>query len=175
MSSAIIGSNRLAELAARRQAEALGYRSLVLSTYIEGEAGEVGRVAAALARGMLQAGDPFPPPACLILGGETTVTVRGMGRGGRNTELALSAAIALEGLPGWALMALATDGTDGPTDSAGGLVDGQTAAAARALGLDPQLALHNHDSYPLLDAAGGLMRTGPTGTNVNDLVVIVCR
>lgn len=169
----VVGSNRLAALAAAREARELGYGALVVSTHVEGEAREVGRVIAALARSVLADGDPIPAPACLVLGGETTVTVTGAGRGGRNQELALAAAIALDGIAGLSVMALATDGSDGPTDSAGAIVDGGTAAAIRAAGLDPVAALLANDSGPALDAAGAQMRTGPTGTNVNDLYVVL--
>lgn len=169
----VVGSNRLAALAAAREARRLGYAAQVVSTHVEGEAREVGRVVAALGRSILVDGDPFPAPACLVLGGETTVTVSGPGRGGRNQELALAAAIALDGIDGVSVMALATDGTDGPTDSAGAIVDGGTAAAIRAAGLDPVSALLANDSGPALDAAGAQMRTGPTGTNVNDLYVVL--
>jgi hydroxypyruvate reductase len=112
----IVGSNRLAALAAVEQARQLGFNALLLSTYVEGEAREVARVAAAMAKGIRAHGDPLPPPACLVWGGETTVTIRGEGKGGRNQELALAAALALDGWPGILVMALATDGTDGPTD-----------------------------------------------------------
>lgn len=171
----LIGSNRLAARAAAAQAEQLGFRSLLLSTFVEGEAREVARVAAALARGVRAHGDPLPAPACLVWGGETTVTVRGQGRGGRNQELALAAALALEGLPDVLLLALATDGTDGPTDAAGGLVDGDTVRRMRAAGVDPAAALADNDAYPALAAAAALVRTGPTGTNVNDLLVLLVR
>lgn len=169
----IIGSNRLAAQAAVAEARRCGYRALLLTTFVEGEAREVARVAAALARSARVHGDPLSPPVCLVWGGETTVTVRGEGKGGRNQELALAAALALEGVPDVLLMALATDGTDGPTDAAGAIVDGGTAARARALGLDPLAALANNDAYPLLDAVNALLHTGPTGTNVNDLLVIL--
>jgi len=169
----IVGSNRLAALAAAEQARQLGFHALLLSTYIEGEAREVARVAAALAKGVRAHGDPLPPPACLVWGGETTVTVRGHGTGGRNQELALAAALALDGWPGVLVMALATDGTDGPTAAAGAIVTGETVARARALGLDPRAALEANDSYSLFDALGGLIRTGPTGTNVNDLLLLL--
>jgi hydroxypyruvate reductase len=169
----IIGSNRLAAQAAVAEARRCGYRALLLTTFVEGEAREAARVAAALARSARVHGDPLSPPACLVWGGETTVTVRGQGKGGRNQELALAAALALEGVPDVLLMALATDGTDGPTDAAGAIVDGGTAARARALGLDPLAALANNDAYPLLSAVGDLLHTGPTGTNVNDLLVIL--
>lgn len=173
VTNTLIGSNRQAALAAVMAAEALGYRAWLLTTFVEGEAREVARVAAALAKGVRQHGDPVAAPACLVWGGETTVTVQGTGRGGRNQELALAAALALQGWSGVALMALATDGTDGPTDAAGALVDGTTIQQARALGLDPVAALANNDAYPLLAAVGSLMRIGPTGTNVNDLLVIL--
>ena len=169
----LVGSNRLAAEAAVSAAERLGYGALLLSTFVEGEAREVAKVAVALAREVLASGHPVAPPACLVLGGETTVTVRGNGKGGRNQELALAAALALEGIDGVSILALATDGTDGPTDSAGGIVDGETAAAVRATGIDPAGALAAHDSYPALEAGGALLRTGPTGTNVNDLLVIL--
>jgi len=183
----IVGSNRAAALAAQEQARRLGFNALLLSTYVEGEAREVAKVAAALAKGVRTHDDPLPPPACLVWGGETTVTVRGEGRGGRNQELALAAALALDGWPGVLLMALATDGDDGPTDAAGAFVTGETAAAARSLGLDPIAALEANDSYTFFDALseasassslprpqrGGLIRTGPTGTNVNDLLFVL--
>jgi len=169
----IVGSNRLAALAAVEQARRSGFDALLLSTYVEGEAREAARVAAALAKGICVHGDPLPPPACLVWGGETTVTVRGDGKGGRNQELALAAALALDGWPGVLVMALATDGADGPTDAAGAIVTGETAARARALGLDPRAALEANDSYPFFDALGDLIRTGPTDTNVNDLLFIL--
>jgi hydroxypyruvate reductase len=169
----VIGSNRLAAVAAADKARELGYAALLLGTYVEGEAREVAKVAAGLAKGIRMHGDPMPPSACLIWGGETTVTVHGAGIGGRNTELALSAAVALEGWPGILLMALATDGTDGPTDAAGAIVTGETVARARALGLDPLAALAENDSYTFFNSLGDLIRTGPTGTNVNDLLFIL--
>jgi len=169
----VVGSNRLAALAAVERARELGFNALLLSTYVEGEAREVAQVAAALAKGVRAHGDPLPPPACLVWGGETTVTIRGKGKGGRNQELALAAALQLSGWPGVLMMALATDGTDGPTDAAGAVVTGETIARARALGLDPLAALEANDSYPFFDALGDLLRTGPTGTNVNDLLFIL--
>ncbi len=169
----IISSNRLAVLAAAAEAERWGYRTLLLTTFMEGEAREVAKVAAAVAKSIRVYGEPLPAPACLIWGGETTVTVRGRGKGGRNQELALAASLALEGLPGVGLLALATDGTDGPTDAAGAMVDGETAQRARAAGWDPAAALADNNAYPVLEAAGALWRSGPTGTNVNDLMVLL--
>jgi glycerate-2-kinase len=175
VSNQIIGSNRLAALAAKHEAERLGYHSLLLSTFVEGEARQVARVAAALAKGIRRHADPLPPPACVIFGGETTVTVLGNGKGGRNQELALAAAVALQGTPDAALMALATDGSDGPTDSAGAIIDGGSFVQAQKLGLDPLAALADNDAYPLLEAIGAQMHIGSSGTNVNDLVVILVR
>jgi hydroxypyruvate reductase len=169
----IVGSNRLAALAALEEARAAGFDALLLGTYIEGEAREVAQVAAALAKGMRADGDPLSPPACLVWGGETTVTIRGNGKGGRNQELALAAALALDGWPGVLVMALATDGTDGPTDAAGAVATGATMARARALGLNGRAALEANDSYRFFDALGDLIRTGPTGTNVNDLLFVL--
>jgi glycerate 2-kinase len=173
VANVVVGSCRLAAEAAAREAEATGYGTLLLSTFVEGEAREVVRVAVAIGRDILAGGLPLPPPACLVWGGETTVTVRGGGTGGRNQEQALAAAIALEGIDGITLMTLATDGSDGPTDAAGGIVDGTTAAAIRAAGVDPVRALDENDSYHALDAGGALLKTGPTGTNVNDLLVVL--
>jgi glycerate 2-kinase len=169
----VVGSCRLAAEAAVREARTLGYRTLLLSTFVEGEAREIVRVAVAQGRGVLVEGHPLVPPACLIWGGETTVTVKGSGTGGRNQEQALAAALALDRIEGVTLMALATDGSDGPTDAAGGIVDGTTAAAIRAAGVDPVRALADNDSYRALAAGGALLRTGPTGTNVNDLLVVL--
>jgi len=168
-----IGSNRSAALAVTAAARERGYHALLLSTLIEGEAREVAKVGAALAKSIRRYGEPLAPPACLVWGGETTVTVRGAGKGGRNQELALSAALALEGVADVALLALATDGTDGPTDAAGAIVDGQTASRARQLGWEGQRALAENNAYPCLEAAGALLHTGPTGTNVNDLLILL--
>lgn len=169
----LVGSNRLAALAAAKAAQRLGYKTLLLSTFVEGEAREVAKMTAAMAKSLRAHGDPIAPPACLVWGGETTVTVRGRGKGGRNQELALAAALAMEGLPDVALLALATDGTDGPTDAAGAIVDGHTARQAREAGLSIEAALRDNNAYPLLDAIGALLRTGPTGTNVNDITVVL--
>lgn len=173
VTNTIVGSNRLAALAAVAEAERLGYNALLLTTFMEGEAREVAKVTAALAKGIRAHGDPVKPPACVVWGGETTVTVRGQGKGGRNQELALAAALALEDLSDVALLALATDGTDGPTDAAGAIVDGDTPERARAAGWDPGAALADNNAYPLLAAIGALLRPGPTGTNVNDLTVLL--
>ena len=169
----VVADNRVAALAAAERAAELGYNPLLLTTYLEGEAAQVARVAVALAREVQAHGRPVAPPACLILGGETTVTLgSSAGQGGRNQELALAAALALDGSQGITIASLATDGTDGPTDSAGGLADGGTVARGRALGLDAEEHLRRHDAYPYLRATHDLLLTGPTQTNVNDLVFV---
>ena len=112
-------------------------------------------------------------PACLLAAGETTVVVRGVGKGGRNQEVALAAAMEMDGLDGVALASFATDGVDGPTDAAGALVDGATLARARERGLAPDRYLADNDAYRFFEGVGGLIRTGPTGTNVADIVVAV--
>jgi glycerate 2-kinase len=160
----LVGSNRLVIEAAARSATALGFQVRVVSRNMHGEAKVVGE---RFARRLKHSSGPV----CLLMGGETTVTVRGDGLGGRNQELALSAALALEGVPNVALMALATDGVDGPTDAAGALISGETGSALRRLGVDPERALANNDAYRALDAVRGLLRPGPTDTNLNDLVV----
>ena len=166
----VVASNELAAKAAVRQAEAEGLRALLLSTYVEGEAREVGKVVAALAREEAASDRPLPRPCCLVLGGETTVTVRGTGLGGRNQELALSAALKLAGVEEVLVAALATDGNDGPNDGAGAVVDGTTVARALARGLDAERYLADNDSYHFFEALGDLLVTGPTNTNVNDLL-----
>jgi glycerate 2-kinase len=168
----VVGSNLLACEAARATAEALGLRSLILSTFVEGEAREVGRVLASLLREVDASGQPLARPCCIVAGGETTVTVRGQGRGGRNQELALSAAFALRGLEDVVLASIGTDGNDGPTDAAGAFVDGQTLERAAGLGLDAARYLAENDSYTFFDRLGDLIRTGPTNTNVNDLYLL---
>jgi hydroxypyruvate reductase len=166
----IVGSNLLAAEAAVATARAEGLGALLLSTFVEGEAREVARVAVAMIREMDCHDRPVARPACIVWGGETTVTVRGEGKGGRNQELALAAAIRMAGLHDVLLVALGTDGTDGPTDAAGAVATGDTIARARALGLDAGAYLSNNDSYSFFDVLGDLIRTGPTGTNVNDLL-----
>ena len=153
-------------------ARSRGLNALLLSTFVEGEARQVAQVAAALAKERVAHDRPVVRPACLVWGGETTVTIRGQGKGGRNQELALAAAQALEGLAGVLLLALGTDGTDGPTDAAGAVATGETVARARTLGVDPAAYLRDNDSYHFFEALGDLLQTGPTGTNVNDLLFI---
>ena len=172
VSTVVIGSNDIAAEAALAEARRLGFEGLLLTTYLEGEAREAGKVAAAIAKELVRRGNPVAPPACLILGGETTVTVRGQGKGGRNQEIAVSAALAMEGLPNALIVALATDGSDGPTDASGGFADGQSAARGRQLGLDARAHLTENDTYAYLQQTGDMLVTGPTNTNVNDLLFV---
>jgi hydroxypyruvate reductase len=151
----------------------MGFHTMLLSAYIEGEAREVGRVMAGIGKSLVAEGQPLARPACVVAGGETTVTIRGAGKGGRNQELALAAALALEGWQDTVVVALATDGTDGPTDAAGAVVDGQTVQRARELGLVAGDFLAANDSYTFFDRLGDLIRTGPTNTNVNDLLFVI--
>jgi hydroxypyruvate reductase len=172
VTNVVIGDNAAAARAALAEAESLGFHALLLSTYMQGEAREVGRVLAAVAREIDRSGRPVPRPACVIAGGETTVTVTGQGTGGRNQEVALSAAADIGGLEGVIVASLATDGADGPTDAAGALTDGTFARRADENGLSIQGALADNDAYPLLEKLGALLLTGPTRTNVNDLAFI---
>lgn len=165
----IVGGNRLAAEAVARRARDLGLAGAVLTTSVQGEARDVGAHLAGLALELAAGRGPLPLPACLVLGGEATVTVRGPGRGGRNQEAALAAAIALDGVPGVAVACLGTDGEDGPTPAAGAAVDGTTVARARVRGLDAATHLDRNDSFPFFAALGDHLTTGPTGTNVCDL------
>jgi hydroxypyruvate reductase len=172
VSTVLVGSNELAADAALAQARAEGFHPLLLTTSLEGEAREAGRLLAAVLREVAATGRPAPRPACIVAGGETTVTLRGAGRGGRNQELALAAAPGLAGLADVALVALATDGGDGPTDAAGAVATGATLARAAALGLDHAAHLARNDAYPFFGALGDLLLPGPTATNVNDLTFL---
>ena len=172
VANTVIASNVHAAEAAVAAARARGFNAMLLTTYLEGEAREVGRVAAGLARELALRDAPLARPALLVAGGETTVTLRGEGLGGRNQELALGAAEGLAGLPGALVVALATDGGDGPTDAAGAVVAGETLARARALGLAPADFLRRNDAYHFFAALGDLLQPGPTQTNVNDLLFV---
>jgi hydroxypyruvate reductase len=168
----IVADNAVAAEAAVAAARERGFDAMLLTTSLEGEAREVGRVAAALARELSLRGGPLCRPALLVAGGETTVTLRGDGLGGRNQELALGAVEGLAGLSGALLVALATDGGDGPTDAAGAVVTGETLSRARAEGLAPSDFLRQSDAYHFFDPLGDLLRPGPTLTNVNDLLFV---
>jgi glycerate-2-kinase len=169
----LLATNRTAIDAACAAARARGLEATCLTSALAGEARRAGRRIAAVARAAVGARAAGGRRGrCLVAGGETVVTVRGGGRGGRSQELALAAALELDGLPRVALLAAGTDGRDGPTDAAGAHADGGTAARGRALGLDPAAALEDNDSHGFFAAEGGLFRIGPTGTNVMDLVLL---
>ena len=168
----IIGSNLQAAEAAVEQAHKEGFNSLLLTTYLQGEARQAGRLLAAILRQVAASGQPLARPACLVAGGETTVTRSGAGLGGRNQELALGAVAELAGLENVALLTLATDGGDGPTDAAGAVVSGETLRRALQANLDPLDFLERNDSYHFFEPLGDLLRTGPTRTNVNDLAFL---
>ncbi|MDH3910663.1 MAG: glycerate kinase [Rhodospirillales bacterium] len=162
--------------AAAAAAKSVGIAPLILGDSIEGEAREVARVMAAIAVQAARHGQPAPPPCVLLSGGETTVTVRGQGRGGRNAEFLLALALALDGRPAIHAIACDTDGIDGSEDNAGALIGPDTLARAAALGLDAKARLADNDAYGLFEALGDLVMTGPTLTNVNDFrAVLVLR
>ena len=167
----VVASNRHATEAVARAAAARGFRAQVMTTILQGEARDAGRAVGELAVGAAARGVPAGAPACWVFGGETTVTVRGSGRGGRNHELALGAALVLAGCRRAAVLSFATDGVDGSSAAAGALATGETVARAEAMGLSPLRALADNDSGPFFRALGDSWGTGPTGTNVNDLVV----
>jgi hydroxypyruvate reductase len=165
----IVGSNILALEAAQEKAKELGYAPLILSSMVEGETREVARVHSAIAKEILKTGRPVPPPACIISGGETTVTIRGKGLGGRNQEFCLAAALDLVGLPPRVvILSGGTDGNDGPTNAAGGSVDPFTVARGINAGFVAADYLNNNDAYHFLEKTGDLLVTGPTNTNVMD-------
>lgn len=169
----IVADNSTACEAAIKCANGRGYRTQLISTQVQGEARVVGEELAHKAKEILERGEGLP--ACLIAGGETTVTIRGQGKGGRCQELALAAAGEIEGLGGIVILGAGTDGTDGPTDADGAIADGTTVARAREQGLDAVKYLANNDSYSFFHALGDLIITGPTNTNVNDLMVALIK
>jgi hydroxypyruvate reductase len=173
VTNAIVGNSRQALEAAAEEAKCLGYRPLILSSRIQGEARQAARFHADILWETIASGHPVRPPACLLSGGETTVNVRGKGKGGRNQEFALATAVALAGALNIQCLSAGTDGTDGPTDAAGALVNGETIARARKLGLSAEESLAHNDSYPFFDALGDLLKTGPTGTNVMDVNIML--
>ncbi len=168
----VVANNLKAARRAADKAEKLGYNTKVLSTFIEGEARHVGTVYAGLARSLSMNDLPVPKPGALLLGGETTVTVTGPGIGGRNQEVALSALMKIAGQD-CVVLALGTDGIDGPTDAAGAIIDGASLSRAQSKSLDPAKRLRENDSYSFFEALGDAVFTGPTGTNVNDLTLIL--
>jgi glycerate 2-kinase len=169
----VIASASVSLEAARAEAAARAVPAVILSDAIEGEARDVARMHAAIAREIGARSRPFAPPVVLLSGGETTVTLRGKGRGGRNGEFLLAFALAVDGLDGIHALAADTDGIDGSEGNAGGIVDGGTAARIRAAGADPRALLAANDAWTALDLAGDLLVTGPTGTNVNDFRAIL--
>ncbi|AEH83067.1 DUF4147 domain-containing protein [Sinorhizobium meliloti] len=169
----LIASAGVSLEAAASRARAAGIEAVILSDAIEGEARDVGLVHAAIARETALRGRPFPKPALLLSGGETTVTVRGEGRGGRNSEFLLSLALGIDGIGGISALAADTDGIDGSEDNAGAFADHTTIARLLARRLDAAALLHKNDSWAAFDALGDLFKPGPTGTNVNDFRAVL--
>ncbi len=170
----IIGNNLLALKTAQEEAKRLGYNTLILTSRVQGEAREVAQVVASIAQEIEIYDLPIKKPACFLMGGETTVTLRGKGKGGRNQELALAALIAMEKVKkDYVIVSCGTDGTDGPTDAAGGMVDYEVMKNAVNLQLNPQTHLDENNAYPFLQKTGGLIKTGPTGTNVMDIILAI--
>lgn len=172
----IIGSNILALEAAQEAAEAMGYGCLILSSMVEGETREIAKAHTAIAKEILQSGHPLKPPACIISGGETTVTIRGKGLGGRNQEFCLASALELSGAPQRVvILSGGTDGNDGPTEAAGAVVDALTTSRGAAAGLQALEALNHNDSFHFFERSGDLLITGPTKTNVMDVRLVLVR
>ncbi len=168
----VVGSNRASRLAAAEAMRKAGYETQVLSIQITGEARKAGRMLGSIAKDTRDNALTFAPPVALVTGGETTVTVRGKGEGGRNQELALAAAQRISGSKGIVVGSFATDGIEGRTDAAGALADGTTVTRGLRLGMDPEKYLRNNDSYHYFSKLKDLVITGPTGTNVNDIIII---
>ncbi len=168
----VISGSRSLCLNLKKKFESMGYKSILLSTFLEGEARELGKFLAGIAKEIINSGNPISPPCVLISGGEALVKVKGKGKGGPNMEVALSFAMEMEG-ENFIFLSMDTDGTDGPTDAAGAIVDGETIRRIREKGMDPVELLDNNDSYTSLSISGDLLVTGPTGTNVNDLRILV--
>ena len=169
----MLGDNELTAECLTKKANAMGLQSLILTTTLLGEAREAGKLVGAIAREIHFHSRPIRRPACLIWGGELTVTVRGPGKGGRAQEFALSAAQEIAGLPNIFVAGFGTDGADGPTDAAGAVVDGGTLTRAQSFQVDPPRMLLLNDSYAFFKRVGGHIITGPTGTNVNDLYLLL--
>ncbi len=169
----LVGTNIQALMAASKEAERQGYQPLILSSTVEGEAREVAKVLTAIAKEIRSSANPLAPPACILCGGETTVTLQGDGKGGRNQELAMAAALAIDGMENVVVLSGGTDGTDGPTDAAGAIADGTTVTRAGGKGLDPLDYLMRNDSYNFLKVLSDLVITGPTRTNVMDVYMVL--
>ncbi|MBU2548219.1 MAG: glycerate kinase [Proteobacteria bacterium] len=173
VTNVIVGSNWISLKAAEAEAKKLGYRPLILSSSIEGETREVARVHAAMGREVKASGYPIKAPACLISGGETTVTLHGKGKGGRNQEFALAAALDIDGHEGVLVFSAGTDGTDGPTDAAGAMADWNTCRRAAEADMNPVKHLQENNAYPFFQALDDLVMTGPTRTNVMDVRLVL--
>ncbi len=172
----LIGSNRLSLHAAQSKAKELGYKPILLSTSLDGEASEAAKTFAAIAREIHASGNPAKAPVAILAGGETTVNLAAHhGLGGRNQEMALAAAIGIETLPSTLFLAAGTDGTDGPTDAAGAFATGTTLARANKIDFDARDFLTRNDSYHFFKPLNDLLITGPTGTNVMDLYLLLIR
>jgi glycerate-2-kinase len=170
----IIAGNQKATEAARERADELGFIAVAPANNVQGEARKIGeRYVSAVKATQSRLKATHGEAMCFIYGGETTVTVKGDGKGGRNTEMALAFALAVEGMEGVTFLSAGTDGTDGPTDAAGAIVDGATITNARAKGLSPEDYLDRNDSYNFFKETGDLLITGPTGTNVMDLQIVL--
>lgn len=171
--SIVLANNQTAIDGMAKEAKRLGFRPYILETPLQGEAKDLGRILGALAKDILEFGNPVNSPACLIIGGEPTVTVTGQGKGGRAQECVLAAAQELTGLTRVVVAGFGTDGTDGPTEVAGALVDEQTAQRAKKKGLSIAKSLNRHDSYTFFKKMGSHIITGPTKTNANDIYIIL--
>ena len=171
--NSLIGSNILALRAAEQEAQSLGFNTLILSSSIIGETKEAALFHSAIAREVISTGNPISKPACLLSGGETTVTIKGNGLGGRNQEFALAGAIEINGLEKVVLLSGGTDGTDGPTDATGAVADTNTVQRAISMGLDSKVHLKNNDAHPFFKKLGDLLITGPTHTNVMDVRILL--
>jgi glycerate-2-kinase len=169
----VVGNNRLASLTVKECLKSEGLNTLLLSVTLEGEAKNVGAMLASMAREVCLSGNPVPKPAGIVIGGETTVVVSGKGMGGRNQEIALAAARNLKDMDGAVVASISTDGVDGPTDAAGAIVDGKTLDRAAKMALVPEEYSARNDSYHFFSKLGDLIFTGPTGTNVNDVSVVI--
>lgn len=171
--SVILGNSRTAAMAAMKYFQSRGLNTLILTSTLEGEAANAGTVLSSIIKEVALSGGLVSKPAGLVASGETVVTVKGKGCGGRNQELSLSAALRLQGIDGAAIASVSTDGLDGPTDAAGAIVDGKTIERAKQMGMEPEEYLMENDSHGFFSRLGDLIQAGPTGTNVNDIFLAV--
>jgi glycerate 2-kinase len=171
--NSLIGSNILALLEAKKEAESLGLNTVILSSSIEGETREAARFHTAVAKEVISSENPIPRPACILSGGETTVNIKGNGLGGRNQEFVLAGALEISGIEKVVILSGGTDGSDGPTDATGALADHTTVQRAKTMGLNPKAHLENNDAYPFFQKLGDLLITGPTHTNVMDVRILL--